>query len=140
MHTFIYEKRKNVGSVVHAHPPYSTALATAKVSLPEFLLPEVMISLGKIPLAPYATPSTYEVCESIEGLIQDHDAVILENHGVVTVGKDLEEAYFKLERTEHFSKIFLLASSRGKIEELSQEKINKLRKISKGFIEKEKSI
>ncbi len=138
MHTFIYQKRKDVSAVVHAHPPYSTALATAKVPLPEFLLPEVIISLGKIPLAPYATPSTNEVGESIEAHIEKHDAVIMENHGVVTVGKNIEEAYFKLERTEHFSKIFVLALNLGKIKELSQDQLNKLFKISKGFAEKEK--
>lgn len=139
MHLFVYEKRADVCAVVHAHPPYSTALAIAKVRLPEFLLPEVILSLGKIPLAPYATPSTYEVCESIAGLVGDHDAIIMENHGVVTVGKNLEEAYLKLERVEHFSKIFSLASKLGKIKELSKEQINKLFKISEGFIEKEKS-
>ncbi|KPL03870.1 MAG: hypothetical protein AMJ90_02875 [candidate division Zixibacteria bacterium SM23_73_2] len=134
MHTFIYEKREDAGAVVHAHPPYSTALAAAKIPLPEFLLPEVILSLGKIPLAPYATPSTREVCKSIEGFIQDHDAIIMENHGVVTVGKDLDDAFFKLERTEHYSRIYFLAKNLGGIKELTKKEIERILKT------KEKSV
>lgn len=129
MHLFVYQKRKDVKAVVHAHPPYSTAFAVAGIGLDKYILPEVIVSIGKIPLAKYATPSTKEVPSSIAGLIGNYDAILLKNHGVVTVGKNVEEAYHKLERVEHFAKILYLAMGLGKVDELTDEDVRKLMKI-----------
>jgi len=129
MHLFIYQKRKDVKAVVHAHPPCSTAFAVAAIGLDKYVLPEVIVSLGNIPLAKYATPSTKEVPDSISNLIKNHDAILLKNHGVVTVGKNVKDAYHKLERVEHFAKILYLAKGLGKIDELTDKDVKKLMKL-----------
>ena len=129
LHLHVYRKRPDVTTIIHAHPPYSTALATAGLELPGDVLPEVFLSLGRIPLAAFGTPSTQELPDSIDDLIMLHDALLLRNHGVLTVGKEPEETYFKLERVEHFAKIFFIASSLGKVNRLSIRDIEKLKKI-----------
>ena len=132
LHLFVYKKRPDVAAVVHAHPPHSTALAVAGLELPQNVLPEVFLSLGRIPVAPYGTPSTQELPDSIEDLIMEHDAILLKNHGVLVVGKKLEETYFKLERVEHFARIFSIANSLARVEELPQEGMDKLQRIKSG--------
>jgi L-fuculose-phosphate aldolase len=129
MHLFVYQKRKDVKAVVHAHPPYSIAFAVAGIGLDKYILPEVIVSIGKIPLAKYATPSTKEVSNSIAGLIGNYDVILLKNHGVVAVGKDVEEAYHKLERVEHFAKILYLAMGLGNVDKLSKRDVDKLLKL-----------
>lgn len=129
LHIFAYQKRKDIRAVVHAHPAHGTAFAVAGIGLDKSVLPEVVISLGRIPLAEYATPSTCEVPNSISNLIKDHDAILLKNHGVVTLGKDLEEAYYKLERVEHFAHILYLAMQLGNVDELSRNDVEKLLKL-----------
>jgi len=129
LHLFVYKKREDVGAVIHAHPPYGTAAAVAGLELSEDVLPELFLSLGKIPLAPYGTPSTQELPDSVSKLILKHDAILLRNHGVLTVGKDLEDTYFKLERMEHFAQILFVANSLGKVTKLSRKQIEKLQRI-----------
>ena len=129
LHLFVYKKRQDVGAVIHAHPPYGTALAVAGMELPENILPEVFLSLGKIPLASYGTPSTQELPDSISSLILKHDGILLKNHGILTIGKNLEEAYFKLERAEHFAQVFFIAKSLGKVDKLTKRQMDKLKKI-----------
>jgi L-fuculose-phosphate aldolase len=98
MHLFIYQRRDDVKAIIHAHPPFATAFATAGLSLEGYVLPEVIVNLGKIPLAKYATPSTEEVPLSIEPFVEKHDAFLLQNHGAVTLGSSLKDAYFKMEK------------------------------------------
>jgi L-fuculose-phosphate aldolase len=129
LHIFAYRKRPDIVAVVHAHPPYSTALAVAGLELPEDVLPEVFLSSGKIPLASYGTPSTQELPDSVNKLILKHDAILLKNHGLMTVGRDLKEAYFMLERVEHFAWIFFIANSLGGVRKLSKKQIEKLKKL-----------
>ena len=129
LHIFVYKKREDVGAVIHAHPPFGTALAVAGMELPDNVLPEVFLSMGKIPLASYGTPSTQELPNSISRLIMKHDAILLKNHGVITVGKELEEAYFKLERVEHFAQVFFIAKSLGKVDTLTPKQMDKLKKM-----------
>jgi len=136
MHLFVYKKRKDVKAVVHAHPAYSTALAIAGIKLPDSIMPEVITSLGKVPLAPYGTPSTREVPDSISDLIKYHDAIILRNHGVLTVGENLAEAYFRLERVEHYAQVFCLAKTLGKVRKLSPKQLEKLSEIKKKLHDK----
>jgi L-fuculose-phosphate aldolase len=130
MHLYIYRARTDVQAVVHAHPPHATGFATARVPLTECLFPEVIVGLGAIPLASYATPSTEEVVESIAPFVQNADAILLANHGVVTYGADLLDAYFKMEKVEHAAHITLIARLLGGEKPLSESDIKKLRKIS----------
>ena len=129
MQLFVYQKRKDVNAAVHAHAPYSLAFACSHLPLAQNLLPEVIMFLGKIPLTPYATPSTEEVPNSLAPFIKKHNAFLLENHGVLTLGKNIYEAYNRLEMVEHLAKVNLLCKILGKSEELSKESLEKLEKL-----------
>ena len=107
LHLEVYKQRPDVRAVLHAHPPVATAFAVAGIPLDKPVLPEIVISLGRIPTAKYATPSTEELPASVRPYLEDHDAVLLENHGALTVGSNLFNALFKMEQIEHFAKISL---------------------------------
>jgi L-fuculose-phosphate aldolase len=130
MHLFIYSQRPDVQAVVHAHPPFATGFATAREPLRGCLFPEVIVGLGAIPLAEYATPSTKEVSESLAPYIKSADAILLANHGVVTCGTDIWDAYYKMEKVEHAAQITLIARLLGGETVLSAEEVEKLRAIS----------
>jgi len=132
MHTLCYRLRSDVQAVCHAHPPTATGFAAAGLALEEPVLPEAIVELGRIPLAPYGTPGTEEVCEGLEPLIGLHDAVLLENHGVVTCGATLRSAYYRMETVEHLARILLVTRSLGGSHRLSDESINKLKARSSG--------
>lgn len=101
MHLIVYQKRQDVQAVVHAHPPMLTAYTLAGVPFMAEALPEVWMSIGSVPTAPYATPSTKEVPEAISPFIEGHQAILMERHGSLTVGRSLKEAYMRLEKLEH---------------------------------------
>ncbi len=126
LHLFIYKARPDVMAVVHAHPPYATGFATAGVALDKCVLAEIIVTMGSIPLAKYGTPSTDELPKSIEPYIQTCDALLLTNHGVVTVGKDLMDAQFKMERVEHSAHILFNARALGGETVLSKDEVTKL--------------
>ena len=130
MHLFIYQQRPDIQAVVHAHPPHATGFATARVSLTACLFPEVIVGLGAIPLADYATPSTKEVSDSLAPHVKTADAILLSNHGVVCYGKDVEDAYFKMEKVEHAAHITFVARVLGGEKPLSGADIDKLNNIS----------
>ena len=113
MHLAVYEERPDVRAVVHAHPPTATGFAVARVPLDKIALPEVVYNLGTISLAPYGTPSTREVPDSIRGVIQKSDGVLLSNHGALTVGPDVMTAYYRMETLEAVARITLVARSLG---------------------------
>jgi L-fuculose-phosphate aldolase len=126
MHLEIYRRRPDVFAVVHAHPPYATGYAVAGIPLDKALLPEVILTMGCIPLAEYSTPTTEEVATAIRDLVPRHDALLLSNHGAVTYGKDLESAYFKMETLEHFARISVVARVLGRERVLSREALARL--------------
>ncbi|HUN64755.1 MAG TPA: class II aldolase/adducin family protein [Bacteroidota bacterium] len=130
MHSFIYARRPDVRAIVHAHPPYATGFAAAREPLTGCTFPEVIIGLGAIPLAEYATPSTPEVANSLEPFIAESDAVLLANHGVVTCGRDLWDACFKMEKVEHTAQITFIARLLGGEIRLGRGDVEKLRAIS----------
>ncbi|HHY97530.1 MAG TPA: class II aldolase/adducin family protein [Firmicutes bacterium] len=131
MHLAVYRKRPDVGAVAHAHPLVATAFAVAGISLDRCILPEVIISLGWIPLARYATPSTDELAHSVEEFIEYHDAVLLQNHGVLTMAEDVTHAMYKMETVEHFARISFYARLLGGENELSSEDVAKLISLRK---------
>ena len=97
MHLVVYQKRSDVEAICHGHPVYGTAHAVAGISLGKALLPEVVVTLGCVPIAPYGTPSTEELAESLIDLVPKHDAILLANHGAITLGPGLEDAFFRME-------------------------------------------
>jgi L-fuculose-phosphate aldolase len=126
MHLLFYRLRPDVQAVCHAHPPTATGFAVAGRALDEAVLPEVIVDLGTIPLAPYGTPGTWELCESLAPLVAKHDAILLENHGVVTCGQNITTAYQRLEMVEQFARILLTAQSLGGPHVLSDANVQKL--------------
>lgn len=126
MHLRCYQEREDVGAVLHAHPPTATGFAVAHVHLDRYAMIETVAALGSIPITPYGTPSTQEVPEAIAPYLQEHDAMLLENHGALTVGTDVMNAYYKMETVELFAKICLNAHLLGGIQEISEDNIKKL--------------
>ncbi|MDE3165781.1 MAG: class II aldolase/adducin family protein [Acidobacteriota bacterium] len=113
MHLAVYDLRPDVRAVVHAHPPVATGFATAGKPLNLALLPEVVISLGCVPLAAYGLPGTPALTEPLLPLIPKHDAILMANHGAVCYGGDLFQAYSRMETMEHFARIQLVAELLG---------------------------
>jgi L-fuculose-phosphate aldolase len=109
MHLLCYRRRGDVGGVVHAHPPVATAFAAAGMPLDAPVMPEIVLTVGAIPLVPYATPGTEELARALEPWVDDHDAFLLASHGVLTLGRDVREALHRMERVEHLAKVTLAA-------------------------------
>lgn len=126
-HLAAYEERPDIGAVVHAHPPHATALTLAGVSMARPQLPELVMALGAVPTAPYATPGSPEGGDVIRSLIRSHDAVLLDHHGAVTVGKDLRQAYYNMEKVEHAARILWTALSIGKVADLDSDQLDRIR-------------
>ena len=126
MHMRCYTEREDVGAAVHAHPPTATGYAVAGKSLDEYSMIETVIAIGSIPLTPYGTPSTDEVPEAIAPYLAEHDVLLLQNHGALTVGKDLLTAYYRMETLELFAKISLTAHLLGGAREIEKPQIDKL--------------
>ena len=126
MHLRCYIEREDVGAVLHAHPPVATGYAVANVPLDEYSMIETVIAIGSIPVTPYGTPSTYEVPDAIAPYLGEHDVVLLQNHGALSVGADLLTAYYRMETLELFAKISLNAHLLGGAKEISRPNIDKL--------------
>jgi len=133
MHMRCYEERDDVCAVVHAHPPVATGYAVANIALDDYSMIETVIALGSIPVTPYGTPSTYEVPDAIAPYLGDHDVVLLQNHGALSVGVDLLTAYYRMETLELFAKISLNAHLLGGAKELSRKNIDRLIGMRKGY-------
>ena len=97
MHMRVYQKRPDVGAVVHAHPPLLPPLPSQAFPLTQPIMPEAVIALGCVPIAEYGTPSTMEIPDNLEKYLPYFDAVLLENHGALTWSTDLLAAYHKME-------------------------------------------
>jgi L-fuculose-phosphate aldolase len=126
MHLEVYRQRPDVQAVVHAHPPIATGFAVAGIPLDRAVLAEVLTTLGSVPIAEYATPSTRELPEAVRKYIKAHDGMLLANHGALTVGGDLYSAYYKMETVEHFANISLVARLLGRENLLSREEVTRL--------------
>lgn len=131
LHLYAYSKRTEINAVVHCHPVYASAFAVYGEGLTKHIFPEVILTMGKIPLCEYATPSTDELTKTLEPHINYSWAFLLRNHGAVTLGVDLKDAYYKMETLEHTAKIIYLARLLGGEKELHIEKVQELLKISK---------
>jgi L-fuculose-phosphate aldolase len=126
MHLAVYELRPDARAVVHSHPPLATGFAVAGIALDKAVLAEVICTLGSIPIADYATPSTAELPAAVAKYIKAHDGLLLANHGALTVGSDLYNAYYKMETVEHFAQISLVARTLGGERVLSRDEVHRL--------------
>ncbi len=126
MHLEVYRQRPDVKAVVHAHPPIATGFAVAGIPLDRAVLAEVVTTLGSVPIAEYATPSTRELPDAVAKYVKAHDGMLLANHGALTMGADLYAAYYKMETIEHFAKISLVARMLGGERLLSRDEVFRL--------------
>jgi L-fuculose-phosphate aldolase len=126
LHTIAYRKRPDVMAVVHAHPTTAIALTVAGLGLEKCILPEVVCTVGTIPTAPYSTPSTDEVPKSIEKLVENHDAILLDHHGAVALGKTIWDAFYKMELIESCAKIMMNAHLLGGPKPLKRSQVARL--------------
>ena len=122
----ISKLRSDVNSVVHAHPPTATGFAVAGIELTQCVLPEVIVSLGGVPLAAYGTPGGPDIVEPMKPLLRHYAAVLMANHGVVTLGQHVMDAHFKMETVEHFAKIALVAHQLGSVGTLADKDVDDL--------------
>jgi len=130
LHLYAYSKRKEVNAVVHCHPVHATLFGLLGEGLTKHYFAEVILTLGKVPFCPYGTPSTNELPLSLEPHINYAWAFILENHGALTLGVNLDDAYNKMEKLEHASEIIYKARLLGTPKELSIEDVRQLLEIS----------
>ena len=127
LHLECYRRRPDVGAVCHAHPPAATAFACARQGLDAPLLGEAVMTLGPVPCAPYARTGTPALPQAAGPLLETHDAILLANHGALTMGSDLEAAYWRMETLEHTAAIHLNLRVLGGGVPLSPEEVAELR-------------
>lgn len=128
LHLRILARRPDIGAVVHAHPPVATGYAVAGQRLQIFVLPELILQCGEVPLVPYGTPGTPELADRLEPHLAGHDAWLLANHGAVTVGATLDAAWIRMESLEHAARIMFVAQGLGRVNELGTEAVARLRR------------
>lgn len=133
MHLEAYKRRPDVNGVVHAHPPYAVALTMAGINMQTYTIPEAIILLGEVPNAPYATPATTEDRDVISHLAVNHDAIMLSFHGSLTMGKDVWQAFMRLETLEHTAHLTYLVHQLGGGKSLPEQQIHKLLTLRKEF-------
>lgn len=133
MHLRVYKERPDVKSVVHAHPMYATSFAIAGIPLVDPIMPEAVISLGAVPIAEYGTPSTEEIPDAVSKYLQDFDAVLLENHGALSYGDSLLNAYHKMESLEFYAQLLFLSKQLGGPNKFDNENIKRLYQIRRNF-------
>lgn len=126
MHLRCYDKRDDVMSVIHAHPPGATGFAVAHKAMDMYNMIEDVAVIGSVPLTPYGTPSTMEVPDAIEPYLEEHDVMLLENHGALAVGSDVITAFYRMESLELWAKITINAVILGGSYDISNENIEKL--------------
>ncbi|MBE5747125.1 MAG: class II aldolase/adducin family protein [Clostridiales bacterium] len=131
MHMRVYRERPDVTAVVHAHPPVATAFTVADIDLDQYILPEAVLTIGDVPTCDYGTPSTMEIPDSLDPYIQNHDAFLLRNHGALTVGCNLQKAFFVMEEVEFNAVICKHAMDLGAVHEISSDQLKKLMDLRK---------
>jgi L-fuculose-phosphate aldolase len=134
MHLAIYHLRPDVNAVVHAHPPIATAFACSGRGLDDHLCQEAVMTLGAVPLARYATTGTDEVAASLAPFIRTHDAILMENHGSVTSGVTLADAFLRTETLEHLAQVALACHQLGSPRPLGAHQIEQLHRARQKYV------
>jgi L-fuculose-phosphate aldolase len=126
MHKAIYQNRPEVNAIVHTHPVYATAFALAGKNIPSNYLIEAKVILGPTALAGYGTPGTLEMVEAIAPHIEKVNSILLKNHGAITYGTDLIDAYNRMDVLESIAKTIIMSKILGEPEIISEENLAKL--------------
>lgn len=126
MHLCVYDNRPDARAVVHAHPLYATVHAICGKPITQQIMPESTMFLGEVPLSPYALPSSEDLSRAIAPYLERHDAILLENHGALTCGHDLQSAWFKMEALDYYAKVVYLAAGYGGAHEFDRHEVERL--------------
>ena len=126
LHLAAYRARPDVDAVLHAHPPFATAFGAARVPLEPVCLPEAVVSLGFVPLAPFAMPKTPLATEAVSRCAAEADAMLLPGNGALTLGPDVALCYLRMELVEHLAKILHHARALGGAQPLPPDEMAKL--------------
>ena len=126
IHLVSYQERPDMRAVLHCHPPHAVALTVAGIDMQMPVIPEIVVTIGGIPTAPFATPGTHELGDSIRDIVRCSDTLIMKNHGSVCVGTNLLDAFKKLDMLEHTARILWLAHAVGTVEPIPEENVRKL--------------
>lgn len=129
MHLACYDERPDINAVIHTHPPISIAFTIAGISMARCVLPEVVLTLGTVPTVEYATTGTLTLADKLRPYVRDHDAVLMDRHGAVCLGKSLLLAFCNLETMEHTALITKTARDLGHVRELPADEAGKLRSL-----------
>src|SRR5271165_2701256 len=132
-HLTIMQARPDVRSVVHCHPPHATAFAVAREPIPKCVLPEIEVFLGEVAISPYETPGGQSFADTVLPYVKDTETILLANHGTVTYGTDLEDAYFKTEIIDAYCRILLLAKQLGRVNYYDDKKAAELINLKPGM-------
>jgi L-fuculose-phosphate aldolase len=135
MHLAVYDQRADVRAVIHSHPPIATAFACSGKALDEMLCQEAVMTVGTVPLARYATTGTTDVAASLRPYISQHEAILLENHGAVSYGKTLLEAFMTMETVEHLAHVALIAHQLGSAKPLRTEQVEELQRARSKYLQ-----
>ena len=127
LHLAAYRARPDVNAVVHAHPPFATAFGAARVPLEPICLPEAVVSLGSVPLLPFAMPKTPQATEAVTRGATEAEAMLLPGNGALTLGPDVDLAFLRMELVEHLAKILHAARSLGGAQPLPETTLAELR-------------
>jgi len=129
MHIAAYRARPDVSAIVHAHPITAVALSVAGITMAQCVVPETVIVFGQIPTAPYATATTPAMATALEGIVETADAIVLDRHGSLTLGRDVFDAFYKLEMLEHAAKITHAARLVGEVRSLPPDEVQRLLEV-----------
>jgi L-fuculose-phosphate aldolase len=129
LHVAAYEERPDIGVVCHAHPPTCVAFSLAGIEIASCILPEIIIAVGSLATAPYATPTTAAAADAIRSLVRGCDAIILDRHGSVTVAPDARRAFWLLERMEWAARVTLMARQLGNVRTLPKPEVERLLEV-----------
>ena len=131
LHLVVYKLNPKVNAVVHCHPPHATAFAVAHEPIPKCVLPEVEVFLGEIPIAKYETPGNQKFADTIAPYVKDTNTILLANHGTVTFGPTLDNAYFNTEIIDAYCRILILAKQLGRVNYFSDAQTRELLEFKK---------
>ena len=130
LHLHVYNTRLEINAVIHAHPPFATAFAITGERLSTFIQPETLVFLGNVPFVEYGTPSTDELPKKLDKYLKDQqNTFLLQNHGVLCIGDDLERTYNNLETLENLAKIVVISRLLSREKEISKKNLKKLIKL-----------
>jgi L-fuculose-phosphate aldolase len=129
LHLTIMQHRPDIRSCVHCHPPHATAFAVAHEPIPKCVMPEFEVFLGEVAITPYETPGGQAFADTVIPYVKDTDTILLANHGTITAGADLMDAYFKTEIIDAYCRILLLTRQLGRVNYYSDGKAAELLRL-----------